>query len=67
MSSCGQADGMERKELLLFTRMEPHLSIEVNLNLISVTFYIVLQKNGNLQLSVHRVCRVSAFFLCRRY
>ena len=50
MSSCGQVDRMERKELSSFTRMESHISIYDNLNLIghkrNLTFYIVVQKMG---------------------
>ena len=53
MGSCGQADGMKRKQLLLFTRIDPSLSIQINFHLTGhkkdPDFLHCSAENNNLQ------------------
>ena len=53
MGSCCQADGMERKELLLFTRIYSSLSIQIYFHLIGhkkdPDFLHCSAENNNLQ------------------
>ena len=52
MGSCGLTDGMERKELPLFTRIDPLFPLRIVFDLTghkrSLTFYMVVQKIGIL-------------------